>query len=126
MIKEEGLANVFERHKKLALATQAGVKALGLELFPKEEVSSYIITAVKAPEGIDIEKVRKTMQLKYDVQIAGGQKHLKGKIFRIGHCGYTDRFDLIRAFSALESALDDNGYKVDKGVSVREIQKILG
>ncbi len=59
MIKEEGLQNVYNRHKSLALATQAAVKSLGLTLFPKQEVSSYIITAVNAPEGINIENVRK-------------------------------------------------------------------
>ncbi|EPR12229.1 pyridoxal-phosphate-dependent aminotransferase family protein [Ruminiclostridium papyrosolvens] len=125
MIKEEGLENVYARHKKLALATQAGIKALGLELFPDEKVSSYIITAVKAPEGIDIAKVIKTMNLKYDIMITGGQKHLKGKIFRIGHCGYTDSLDLIKTFAALEYSLSEAGYKVEMGASVGAVQKAL-
>lgn len=125
MMKEEGLENVYARHKKLALATQAGVKALGLELFPDEKVSSYIITAVKAPEGIDIAKVIKTMNLKYDIMITGGQKHLKGKIFRIGHCGYTDGLDLIKTFAALEYSLSEAGYKVEMGASVGAVQKAL-
>lgn len=125
MIKEDGLENVYARHKKLALATQAGVKALGLELFPEQQVSSYIITAVKAPEGIDIAKVIKTMNLKYDIMITGGQKHLKGKIFRIGHCGYTDSLDLIKTFAALEYSLSEAGYKVEMGASVGAVQKAL-
>lgn len=125
MIKEEGLENVYARHKKLALATQAGVKALGLELLPNQDVSSYIITAVKAPEGIDIAKVIKTLNLKYDIMITGGQKDLKGKIFRIGHCGYTDGLDLIKTFAALEYALSEAGYKVEMGVSVGAVQKAL-
>lgn len=126
MIREEGLEKVFAKHKKLALATQAGVAALGLELLPAQEVSSYIITAVKAPEGIDIEKVRKIMNLKYDIMVTGGQKHLKGKIFRIGHCGYVDGCDLIKTFSALEYALTEAGMKVDLGVSLAAVQKQLG
>ncbi len=125
MIKEEGLQEVFARHKKLALATQAGVAALGLELFAKQDVSSYIITAVKAPEGIDIGKVIKTMNLKHDIMITGGQKHLKGKIFRIGHCGYTDGLDLIKTFAALEYSLAEAGYKVEMGASVGAVQKAL-
>ncbi len=125
MIKEEGLQEVFARHKKLALATQAGVAALGLELFAKQDVSSYIITAVKAPEGIDIGKVIKTMNLKHDIMITGGQKHLKGKIFRIGHCGYTDSLDLIKTFAALEYSLAEAGYKVEMGASVGAVQKAL-
>jgi serine---pyruvate transaminase len=125
IIKEEGFQNVYDRHRKLALATQAGVAAMGLELFASQEVSSYIITAVKAPEGVEIGKVIKTMNNKYDIIVAGGQKHLKGKIFRIGHCGYVDRFDLLRGFSALESALNENGYKVEPGVAVAAVQKAL-
>jgi len=123
MIREEGLENVYERHRRLALATQAGIKALGLELFAAQDVSSYIITAVKAPEGIEIGKVIKTLNHKYDIMITGGQKHLKGKIFRIGHCGFVDIFDLIKTFSALEFSLIEAGYKVDMGVSVSAVQK---
>ena len=126
MIKEEGLSNVYDRHKKLALATQAGIAALGLKLFPKQEVSSYIITAAEAPEGIDIEKVRSAMNLKYDIMVTGGQKHLKGKILRIGHCGYVDGFDLIKTFAALEFALRDAGYAIEIGKSVSAVQKVLG
>lgn len=125
MIREEGLENVYQRHQKLALATQAGVAALGLELLPRQEVSSYIITAVKAPAGIDIEKVRKIMNQKYDIMITGGQKHLKGQIFRIGHCGYVDGFDLIKTFSALEMALIEAGYSVEPGTSLAAVQKEL-
>lgn len=125
LIKEEGLQNVFDRHAKLAIATQKGVEALGLTLFPSQEVSSNIITAVNAPEGIDIEKVRKIMNSKYDIMVTGGQKHLKGKIFRIGHCGFVDGFDLIKTFAALEFALAEVGYKVEFGASVSAVQKAL-
>ena len=115
LIKEEGLQNVFGRHKKLALAAQAGAKALGLRLFPDQSISSYIITAIRAPEGVDIENVRKTMNKEYDIMAAGGQQHLKGQIIRIGHCGYVDEFDLIKAFAAFEYALKENGYQVESG-----------
>ena len=125
IMKEEGFQNVYDRHRKLALATQAGVMAMGLELFATKEISSFIITAVKAPEGIEIGKVIKTMNQKYDIIVAGGQKHLKGKIFRLGHCGYVDRFDLMRGFSALELALSENGYKVELGVGIAAVQKSL-
>lgn len=125
LIKEEGLQEVFARHKKLALATQKGAEALGLGLLPKQEDSSYIITAIKAPEGIEIDKVRKTLNNKYDIMITGGQKNLKGKIFRIGHCGFVDGFDLIKTFAALEFALIENGYNVELGASVAAVQKML-
>lgn len=125
LIKQEGLQNVFQRHKKFALATQAGVKALGLELFPNESVSSYIITAVKAPKGIDVEQLRKIMNLKYNVIIAGGQQNLKGKIFRIGHCGFVNKFDLIKTFTALEYALKESGYALELGAGVKAVEEAL-
>lgn len=125
LIKEEGLKNVFARHKKLAFATQAGVEALGLELLPDKAVSSYIITAIKAPEGIDIENVRKVMNNKYDIMVTGGQQHLKGKILRIGHCGYVDKFDLIKAFTALEYSLKECGYMFELGKGVSAVEKML-
>ncbi|MGE5472997.1 MAG: pyridoxal-phosphate-dependent aminotransferase family protein [Ignavibacteriales bacterium] len=125
LIKEEGLQNVFKRHKKLALATQAGVEALGLELLPDKKVSSYIITAIKAPEGIDIENVRKIMNNKYDIMVTGGQQHLKGKILRIGHCGFVDKFDLIKAFTALEYSLQECGYQFELGKGVTSVEKVL-
>jgi aspartate aminotransferase-like enzyme len=94
------------------------VAALGLSLLPDQAVSSYIITAIRAPEGLDIEKVRKNMQQKYHVQCAGGQKHLKGKILRIGHCGYMDLTDLVRGFTALECALADERPGMVPGASL--------
>lgn len=122
LIKDEGLQNVFDRHKGLALAAQAGVEALGLELLPDKKVSSYIITAIKAPEGIDIENVRKIMNNKYDIMVTGGQQHLKGKILRIGHCGFVDKFDLIKAFTALEYALKECGHPVELGRGVAAVE----
>lgn len=125
LIKNEGLQSVFERHKRLALAAQAGVRALGLELFADQAVSSYIITAVKAPKDVDIENVRKVMNLKYDIMVAGGQQHLKGKMLRIGHCGYVDSFSLIKTFTALEYALKENGYPIELGAGVTAVEKAL-
>ncbi|MGE5327912.1 MAG: pyridoxal-phosphate-dependent aminotransferase family protein [Deltaproteobacteria bacterium] len=125
LIKDEGLENVFNRHKGLALAAQAGVEALGMELLPDKSVSSYIITAIKAPEGIDIESVRKIMNTKYDIMVTGGQQHLKGKILRIGHCGFVDGFDLIKAFTALEYALKECGYFFELGRGVSAVERAI-
>ena len=122
---EEGLDNIYARHKKYALATQAGVASLGLELLPELRFSSYVITAVKPPAGVDIGKVIKDMNVSYDVMVVGGQKSLKGKLLRIGHCGYFNGHDLLRAFSALEMSLSGAGYKLEPGVSLAAVQKAL-
>jgi len=113
IIKEEGMENVLARHARLAKATRAAVAALGLEIFSSSP--SNAVTAVKAPEGIDGQLLVKTMRNKYGVTIAGGQGHVKGKIFRIAHMGYMVEFDTITAISALETALKELGYKFKLG-----------
>lgn len=85
MVMEEGLENRVARHHKAAKASVAAAKALGLELFADEKVSSATVTAVKMPEGVTDAEFRGTTRDKYGVELAGGQDHLKGNIFRIGH-----------------------------------------
>ena len=121
----EGLDNVYARHKKFALAAQAGAAALGLDLLPEQAHSSYVITAIKPPAGIDVGGVIKDMNVSYDVMVVGGQKGLKGKLLRIGHCGYFNRYDMLRAFSALELALLGAGYNLGAGASLTAVHKAL-
>ncbi|MBI3557915.1 MAG: alanine--glyoxylate aminotransferase family protein [Deltaproteobacteria bacterium] len=109
MIREEGLHNVFKRHDLLARATRNAVKALGLEVLSKDP--SNAVTAVRVPAEIkDGKLIPKTMRDKYGVSIAGGQDELEGKIFRLTHLGYIDRFDVLIGIGALELTLQDLGY----------------
>ncbi|MBZ4649899.1 alanine--glyoxylate aminotransferase family protein [Thermosipho sp. (in: thermotogales)] len=123
MVKEEGIENVWERHRILADATRAAVKAMGLELFSKRP--GNVATAVKVPEGVDGNKLTKIMRDKYGVTIAGGQEHVKGKIFRISTLGYLSIFDTIVGISALEFVLNELGYKVEFGTGVKAAQEVL-
>ena len=109
MMQKEGLNNIFTRHSRHQKATQEGVKAMGLDLFTKEVFGSPAITAVQ-PENIDAESIRKSIKNDFDILLAGGQDHLKGKIFRIGHLGFVNDRDIISVISALESTL----YKMGK------------
>ncbi len=104
IMEEEGLEEIFKRHQRHKLATQAAMKAIGLSLFAKEENGSPAITAIE-PKGIDAEKIRSIVKNKFDILLAGGQDHLKGKIFRIGHLGLVSDRDILTAGSAIESAL---------------------
>ena len=124
MIKEEGIENVWKRHARLAHATREGIKALGLELFAGE-ASSNVLTAVKSPEDIDINSAIKRLRDETGVTITGGQEELKGKIFRIGHMGYVNDFDIILAISAVEKCLYENGYKIELGKGVSKVQEVL-
>jgi len=118
IIKEEGLENRVARHHKAASATRAAVDALGLELFPDKSVSSATVTAVKMPEGITDSELRGTMLNKYGVQLAGGQDHLKGNIFRIGHMGVITYKELAITFTALGLTLKGLGKDIDPGAGV--------
>lgn len=124
MMKQDGMENIFARHKKLADATRAAVKALGLELFTPD-AGSDVVTAVKVPAGIDGEKLVKTMRDTYGVTIAGGQSELKGKVFRFAHMGYIEEFDIIAGISCLEKVLHQMGYKFTLGSGVKAAEEVF-
>jgi aspartate aminotransferase-like enzyme len=125
MVKAEGLPNLFKRHARLAEATREGMRAAGMTLFPTGTPSTAV-TAVNAPEGIDGQDIYKTLRTKFGVTAAGGQDHLKGKIFRIAHLGYADTFDVITAVAATEMAVHSLGGKVNLGAGVRRAEELLG
>lgn len=116
LILEEGLEKAFERHVKLGRATRAGIKAMGLELFSPDEDRSAVVTAVNSP--VDSGELNKLLKDKYGVTIAGGQGDLKGKIFRIGHIGWFDLFDITTTLTAVEIALGELGADIVRGKAV--------
>ncbi len=124
MIKNEGIENVWARHAKLANATREGVKALGLELFAGNAAGN-VLTSVKIPEGVSFDAGIKKLRDETGVTIAGGQDELKGKIFRVGHMGYVNEFDIVLAISAVEKILHENGYTIELGKGVSRVQEIL-
>ncbi|MEB3208969.1 MAG: alanine--glyoxylate aminotransferase family protein [Synechococcus sp.] len=108
MMQAEGLKAIFARHARHRAAAQAGMEAMGLPLYAAEGHGSPAITAV-APEGIDAEALRKAVKEKFDILLAGGQDHLKGKVFRIGHLGFVCDRDVLSAVAAIEATLADLG-----------------
>ena len=112
MLQQEGLANIHERHARVAQVCRDGIKGLGLELFADEAVASDTVTAVKIPDGVDGSKLLGLMRTEYDVVLAGGQASLEGKIFRVGHLGYCSEEDVRGVISALENALPALGFSV--------------
>ena len=111
MMQNEGLEAIFARHARHRSAAQAGMKAIGLPLFAAEGHGSPAITAV-APDGIDAEQLRKAVKERFDILLAGGQDHLKGKVFRIGHLGYVCDRDVLTAVSAIEATLQSLGLHI--------------
>jgi len=104
MMRDEGLDNIFLRHNKHKLAMSNAVKLLNLKLFADEKHLSPSVTAIKT-EGMDAEQFRKTIKDKFDILLAGGQDHLKGKIFRVGHLGYVNDRDITTIISAISNTL---------------------
>ena len=121
IVMEEGLENRIARHHKAAKASVSAVKALGLELFADEAVSSATVTAVKIPEGVSDADFRGTTRDKYGVELAGGQDHLKGNIFRIGHMGCISYKELVQTFAAIGMTLKGLGAIEDAGAGVASI-----
>lgn len=124
LFQEEGLENMFARHDLLAKATRAALEAMGLKLLAPD-APSHAVTAAFAPEGMDASKIIKTLKNDFNMTIAGGQEHLKGKIFRIGHIGYYDPMDIVTVIAAVESALNQHGHPVEPGAGVGAALKIL-
>ena len=100
MMREEGLENIFARHNKHKLAVSNSMQALNLKLFAQANHLSPSVTAIKT-ENLDAELFRKLIKDKYDILLAGGQDHLKGKIFRIGHLGYVNDKDIVSVITAI-------------------------
>jgi aspartate aminotransferase-like enzyme len=123
MLKNAGIEKVWEEHRKRAEATRQAFLATGLKLF--SESPSDAVTAVLLPEGVDGDKLVKSLRAKYGISVAGGQDHMKGKIIRISHLGWQDEFDVLTAVTAVGVGLKQAGCPVDieKGVSV--IQNLL-
>ena len=104
MMRDEGLNKIFKRHERHKLAVSEAAKTLDLKLFADEKNLSPSVTAIQI-EGIDAEDFRKKIKNKYDILLAGGQDHLKGKIFRVGHLGYINDRDIISVIAAIGNTL---------------------
>src|SRR5205823_11304944 len=115
LLLDAGLEEAFERHRRLGRACREGVKAMGLELFSPDDDSSAVVTAVRMPEGFDSGDLVRALRERFGITIANGQGPLKGRIFRIGHIGYYDVFDVTTALAATEVVLGDLGVPIERG-----------
>ncbi|TMD25964.1 MAG: alanine--glyoxylate aminotransferase family protein [Chloroflexi bacterium] len=107
MLEEEGLENVYQRHARLARATQAGLEALGFQLFARDGYRSHTVTSALPPPGLDVNALRKLLDARYGVVIAGGQGKMTGKMVRVGHLGAVAEGDVVQVIWAIEQALEE-------------------
>jgi serine---pyruvate transaminase len=125
LFQDEGQDAVLERHRILAEATKEGVRALGLDLDGEHPERGWAVTAVRAPEGIDGNELVARIRKDHGIILAPGQGPLKGKVFRIGHLGHYDRFDIVRCLAALELTLEAMGYPTKRGAAVAAAEGVF-
>ena len=110
LFQREGLPNILARHVRVGNKTREAMKALGLSIFPEDSHASNTVTAVRAPEGLDVKRLLGILREEHDVVLSGGQQRLEGKIFRIGHLGYVSEADIDEVMAALRVALPQAGF----------------
>lgn len=102
LMNEEGQAAVFARHVACAAATQAGLQALGFELFAEPTHRSRTVTAAHIPAGLDWKAFNGDLKAR-GLIVAGGQARLAGKVFRIGHLGSVFMDEIVDALETIEA-----------------------
>jgi alanine-glyoxylate transaminase/serine-glyoxylate transaminase/serine-pyruvate transaminase len=107
MLEEEGLDNVFARHKRHSAATRAAVKVWGLETQCQDPLAhSPALTGVALPDGHDSDNFRKVVLENFDMSLGTGLNKIKGKVFRIGHIGHFNDLMLMGTLAGVEMGLD--------------------
>jgi aspartate aminotransferase-like enzyme len=122
---EEGLQNVFKRHKICSDALYSGLSAIGLTPFAKEEDRSISIVALNYLDGLEDKTFRSTLADKFKVLVAGGFGNLKGKVFRVGCMGEVSPYHVMRTISAISSTLAMMGYDTDAAAGLKTAEEKL-
>jgi pyridoxamine--pyruvate transaminase len=116
-----------ERHARAARATRAGVRALGLELWPRSDAyAANCVTAVRAPAGVAVPELLAHVRERYGVMLSGGYGELKTELVRLGHMGPASRslYPLV-AVAAFGRGLADLGVAVDLGAGAQAVMDVL-
>ena len=121
----DGAANVCARHERYARALRAAMAALDLELFSHPGAHSVTVVAVKVPDHLKADEIRRALREEAAVVIGGGQQELKGKIIRIGTMGALTQTDILGAIGALEIVLLQQGHPLQIGAGVRAALEVF-
>ena len=122
MILEEGYENRVKRQRLMAKALRNGIEALGLQLLAEKGYESNTITAARYPDGVDDGAFREAMQ-KHGILVAGGQSHLKGKIFRVAHMNIIAEREILLVLAMTGLVLRELGFKCESGAGVAAAQE---
>ena len=127
MMEEEGLDNIVARHERLAEATRRAVRGWGLEILCAEpRAYANALTAIMVPEGVNADAVRAAILEHYDVSLGAGLGKVFGKVFRIGHLGWTNELMVIGAIAGVEMGMGVAGVKFKSGGTQAAIDYLGG
>lgn len=125
-VEDEGLENVFARHRRLADSARAAVEAWGLTLCAKDpKWNSDTVSAVMVPDGVNGAEVIDIAYKRYNLALGAGLSQVAGKLFRIGHIGDLNELMLMGALAGVEMAMLDAGIRIEPGSGVAAAQKSL-
>ncbi|MHA2362649.1 MAG: pyridoxal-phosphate-dependent aminotransferase family protein [Candidatus Hodarchaeales archaeon] len=122
MMLEETELKRSRRHAWCAELIRTGIQALNWKLLAKEGYYSPVVTAIRVPDEISVNELRKEMN-EMGIQIAGAQDQLKTHHIRIASMNTVRERDILATFAILELALAKLGYKIEFGVTIKAIQE---
>jgi len=126
LVADEGLEARIERHLRHGAALQAGLEAMGLELFAEANHRASVVTAVRVPSDVNDAAIRKALLNENGIEIAGGLGPLKGQIWRIGLMGHSSsEQNILLLLNALEKLLSREGYSVAPAAGVKAAIEVL-
>ncbi len=105
LLLEEGLDNVYSRHRRVGALARDRARAMGLELFADESHASDTVTALRLPKDVEWKVLSDSLRTTHSVVVAGGQGALSGKLCRIGHLGWVTEQDIARTMDSIEDVL---------------------
>ena len=127
MLFDEGIEEVFKRHKIHGEATRLAVQAWGLEVLCLENKDySNTLTAVLLPDGYDADNLREVVLQNYNMSLGNGLSRLSKKVFRIGHLGDFNDLMLVATLGGIEMALGKTNIPHQAGGTLAAMQLLKG
>ena len=124
LVDEEGLDNVYARHRRLANGVRAAVAGWGLATVCEDpSFASNTITAVRTPAGVDSNELLRYARETYQLSLGGGIGQLNGQAFRIGHLGALNELEVLATIGGTELAFADLGIGVELGSGLVDAQR---
>ena len=124
LVDEEGLDNVYARHRRLAQGVRAAVSAWGLRTVCEDPLTaSNTITAVWTPDGFDSNELMKHARERYELSLGGGIGPLNGRVFRIGHLGSLNELEVLGTIGGVELTFADLAYGIQTGAGLLACQQ---